>query len=72
MQYFRLILLLIFERCGHMFAFWTDEEIPVHMQAVFDRTAEEKRLVDFIVQFTGSWTAFGGTYTHSSLQIHSK
>ncbi|XP_077092035.1 uncharacterized protein LOC143744406 [Siphateles boraxobius] len=24
------------------------EEIPAHMQAVFDRTAEEKRLVDFI------------------------
>lgn len=30
------------------------EEIPAHMQAVFDRTAEEKRLVDFIVQSPGA------------------
>ncbi|XP_073714361.1 PWWP domain-containing DNA repair factor 3B [Misgurnus anguillicaudatus] len=30
------------------------EEIPVHMQAVFDRTAEEKRLVDYIVQSPGA------------------
>ncbi len=77
MQYFRLILLLMFEMYGQRFAFWTDEarsllqgtlqpifrvprkraiteEIPAHMQAVFDRTAEEKRLVDFIVQSPGA------------------
>ncbi|KAL0970011.1 hypothetical protein UPYG_G00235900 [Umbra pygmaea] len=30
------------------------EYCPLHMQAVTDRTAEEKRLVDFIVQSKGA------------------
>ena len=29
------------------------EEVPDHMQAVFNHTAEETRLVDFIVQSQG-------------------
>ena len=70
-------MLLLFERQGKRFAFWTDEarsllqgtlqpvfrvprktatteEVPVHMQAVIDRTAEEKRIVDFMVQSQGA------------------
>ncbi|KTF96540.1 hypothetical protein cypCar_00024841, partial [Cyprinus carpio] len=48
------------------------EKIPAHMQAVFDRTAEEKRLVDFIVHSPGAEQHLVNMMTYSSLQTRSK
>lgn len=80
MQYFRLILLLMFERYGQRFQpifrvprkCAITEKIPAHMQAVFDRTAEEKRLVDFIVHSPGAEQHLVNMMTYSSLQTRSK
>jgi len=96
MKCFRLILM--FERHGQRFAFWTDEarsllqgtlqpvyrvprqktiseKVPAHIEAVNVRTAEERKLVDFIVKLQGSEehlvVLFNNVHIYSSLKTNS-